>query len=88
MLASTARVTISRPSLSVEPLVSAVDRHAGTLKRSQKLGAQALRLRKRAPRQFAAAHAGRKAKIVFDARTGAGLPARRMAIEQQRAQPF
>ena len=69
-------------------LYPAVDRDAGDFERREKLGAEPLRLRERAAREFAAADAGRKSEIIFDARTGARLPARRMPVEQQRSQPF
>ena len=88
VVASMARVTISRPSSERETLVSRVDRHCRDFKRRQKLRAQPLRLRQGAPRQFAAADAGRKSKIVLDPGTGARLPARRVPVEQQGPQPF
>ena len=52
-----------------EALVSAVDGDGCNFKRGQKFRAEALRLRERAAREFAAADAGRKSKVVFDART-------------------
>ena len=41
---------------------------------------------KRAPRELAAAHAGGKSEIVFNARAGARLAARRMPVKQKRSQ--
>ena len=69
-----------------ETLVAAVDRHAGHFERREELGAEPLRLREGAARQLAAADAGRKPEIVFDARAGACLSARCVPIEQQRPQ--
>ena len=88
VVASMARVTSSRPSASVETLVSRIDRDAGHFERREKLGAEPLRLHQSAARQLAAADAGRKAEIVLDPRAGARLSARSMPVEQQRPQPF
>src|SRR5207253_1683578 len=51
-------------------------------------GAKPLCLVDSAARQFAAADTSRKSEVVLDLRTAARLTAGRVAIEQQRAQPF
>ena len=86
--ASIVRVTISRPSLSVRRLYPPSIETPVDFERHEKLGAKPLRLRHGAPRQLAAADAGRKPEVVLDPRTGARLPARRVPVEQQRPQPF
>ena len=63
-------------------------RHAGHFERHEQLGAETLRLRHGAARQFAAADAGGKPEIVLDLRTAARLSARGVPIEQQRPQSF
>ena len=86
--ASIVRVTISRPSLSVRCLYPPSMDTPGHFERHEQLRAKPLRLRHGAPRQFAATDAGWKPKIVFNSGTAARLPAGRVAIEQQRPQPF
>ena len=71
-----------------EMLVARVDSDAGHFEGRQKFGAEPLRLCQGAAREFTAADAGREAEIVLDPRAGAGLAARRMAIDEQRAQTF
>src|ERR1039458_4215976 len=66
-------------------LVTAVDGDAGDFKWGEGLGAEALRLSDGAAREFAAAYAGGKSEIVFNAGAGAGLAAGSMAIEEERA---
>ena len=63
-------------------LVPAINRDGGNFERQQKLGPKALRLSERSARQFAAADARRKAEIIFDPRTRAGLAARGVPVEQ------
>ena len=70
------RVTSSRPSASARRLYPSVDRHAGHLERREELGAEPLRLRDGAARQLAAADAGGKPEVVFDARARPRLAAR------------
>ena len=79
------RVTSWRPSDERETLVAAVDRHAGHFERCEGLGAEPLRLHQRAAGQLAAADAGREPEVVLDPRTAAGLAARGVPIEHQRA---
>ena len=50
------------------------------------LRAQALRLGRRAPREVGAAEAGREPEVVLDPSTLSRLPARRMALDQERPQ--
>ncbi len=58
------------------------------LLRSDNLHSETLRLHHRATRQVAAAQAGGKTKIIFNARTQARLPAGSLAIDHHRLQPF
>ncbi len=72
-------MTSSRPSREREPLVPAVDRHAGHFERREKLRAEPLRLRDGAAGQLAAADAGREPEVVLDARARPRLAARARA---------
>ena len=52
------------------------------------LGAEPARLLQRAARQLVARDARREAEVVLDPRRGAGLAARRLALDHDRAQPL
>ena len=54
--------------------------------RDEDLGAEPPRLLQRAARELVAGDAGREAEVVLDPRRRAGLPARRLALDHDRAQ--
>ena len=68
--------------------VDAARRRVDPLERpgDEDLGAEALRLLQRPPRQLVAGDAGREPEVVLDPRRRARLPARRLALDHDRAQ--
>ncbi len=68
--------------------VAAVDGDACDLKRGKELGTKPLRLSNSAARKLAAANAGWKSQIVFNAGARSGLSAGSVSVEQERAQTF
>ena len=72
--------------VAVEEDLAALRVDPGDGARHQDLGAEAARLLQRAAGQLVARDAVRKAEVVLDPRRGAGLAARRLALDHQRAQ--
>ena len=75
-------------STTARAIRSSIVRDRRRLPRDENLDAEALRLLQRAGAQFVAGNAGREAEVVLDPRRRARLSARRIALDQDRAQAF
>src|SRR5690348_12339010 len=68
--------------------ILAVDAEAAGFLRCQQLGAELSCLRNGASREVGAGETAGETEIILDPRAGAGLSARRLAFDQERAKPF